>query len=1249
MILMACVALPAHSKTKNPKIVFLIAEKEYRTDETLHGFFNEELAHLEIEAKFVTAPPDGPDRNNLKGLAQALQDADLLFLSVRRRAPTTAQMKALRAYVEAGKPIIGIRTSSHPFHLRGKTAPQGHALWEAFDPDILGGNYTGHHGNQQKTWFRTEPTAKGHPILKGLPSAETEKIPSGGSLYKVLPLADKAEVLLHGFAEGVEQSQPVAWTHKPESGNRVFYTSLGHLQDFQQPAFRILLLNAVHWTLGLPSPGHSRKPPPNPQKQSRLPKLNTPGDLELELVLREPQVGNPLYLNFDERGRLWVVEYLQYPWPAGLRLVSHDKVYRNVYDPPHAPPPPHPPGSPFRGKDRISIHEDTDGDGTFDSRKIFLDGLSIATAALKGRGGVYVLNPPYLLFYADADNDDRPDSPTPRVLLSGFGLEDSHSIANSLRWGPDGWLYATHGSTVTAYVRRHGPDNQPLPGEKPIHRMGQFAWRYHPETHRFEIFAEGGGNAFGVEFDSAGRLFSGHNGGDTRGFHYVQGGYYRKTFGKHGNLSNPYAFAHFPAMAHSKVQRFTHTFEIYEDTALPARYHGKLFGVSPNLRHLVASHIRPHGSTLRTEDIDHPVTIGDDPRDKWFAPVDIQAGPDGHLYFADFHARQIAHYIAYSRGLTDPGLGRVYRLKAKDIPPANGPAFPRGPQAFTPENLLQTLLHHPSRWHRETALRLLGDRKTPRHNDTLRATLAKETGPAALHALWALNLGGGFGKETALQALNHRNPHVRRWSIRLLGDQRQVSPGVAEALAQTAASEPDPEVRAQLASTARRLPVQQALPILAHLLHRKEDATDPHIPQLLWWAFETHADAHAPLLQFFKDRRHWDSQLRTDSATPQQNLMRRWALAGSQAELQACAQLLRLSPDDANTQRLLKGFEAAFAGRPIPPLPSSLEQALSKARGQDSLLLAIRRNDRQAIGQGLDQVKNTNLPLPQRIQLARALGDIRSPRTTLTFTDLVKDGRHEPLRLEALLALQKLDDPRVAQQLVPVHNSLPPALQPATLNLLSSRASWAATLLQHLQDSSARKTHLDPETLDKLRHHAKTHPTVRRILNELHPHNPNPRPTGPTHQEHLALARAGGGNPKSGEALYHGKAACGACHTLFSRGGNLGPDLTPYDRNNLETLVHAITQPNAEIREGYENLLLTTTDGRILSGFKTEENPRLLILRGLDGQDHLVPRDQIRTLQPAGRSLMPPALLDPLTKTERRDLFAFLTSTTPPK
>ena len=198
-------------------------------------------------------------------------------------------------------------------------------------------------------------------------------------------------------------------------------------------------------------------------------KMTVPDGFAVRLVASEPAVRQPVAIDFDERGRLWVMQYLQYPNPAGLRRVKVDRYSRTVYDRIPEPPPKGP-----KGADRLTIVE-SDG-----SAHDFVSGLNLASAFAFGHGGVFVLQAPYLLFYPDRDRDDVPDR-DPDVLLSGFGMEDAHSVANSLTWGPDGWLYGCQGSTVTAKIR--GIEFQ------------QGVWRYHPLTRKFELFCEGGGNS----------------------------------------------------------------------------------------------------------------------------------------------------------------------------------------------------------------------------------------------------------------------------------------------------------------------------------------------------------------------------------------------------------------------------------------------------------------------------------------------------------------------------------------------------------------------------------------------------------------------------------------------------------------------------------------------------------------------------------------------------------------------------------
>ena len=299
--------------------------------------------------------------------------------------------------------------------------------------------------------------------------------------------------------------------------------------------------------------------------------------------------------------------------------------------------------------DKITVHEDRDGDGTLETEATFVDGLNIATSVVPTGDGAWVLNPPYLLYYADRNRDLKADG-SPEVHLEGFGLEDTHSVVNSLCMGPDGWLYAAQGSTVSGNIRRYGSK------ETPKRSMGQAIWRYHPITHQYEIFAEGGGNAFGVAFDDEGEIFSGHNGGDTRGFHYLQDAYYRKGFNKHGGLSNPNSFGYLDPMRHAPIQRFTHTMLLTEGTAFGTLMPRSMLAVDPLHGKLIQTQLLPVGSTFETKDMDDIVASDD----KWFRPVAIQDGPDGAATICDWNDFQVALLYAHV-GKMDRDHGRVYR------------------------------------------------------------------------------------------------------------------------------------------------------------------------------------------------------------------------------------------------------------------------------------------------------------------------------------------------------------------------------------------------------------------------------------------------------------------------------------------------------------------------------------------------------------------------------------------------------------
>jgi type 1 glutamine amidotransferase len=230
---------PAH-------IVFMIGEEEYHTWETLPDFAGKELKAKGYRVDIINA--DEKDKNDFPGIAAALKDADLLFLSVRRRTPPKEQLDAVRAYLAAGKPLVGIRTACHAFALRptDKLTDPKLAAWQEFDPEVIGGHYTGHYG-KDKVAVSLAPGAGTHAILKGV---DVSKLVGNGGLYKVSPLNPAATPLLMGTIAD-QPSEPIAWTYlQGEKKGRVFYTSLGHPDDFQNPEVRKLLLNAVVWALG---------------------------------------------------------------------------------------------------------------------------------------------------------------------------------------------------------------------------------------------------------------------------------------------------------------------------------------------------------------------------------------------------------------------------------------------------------------------------------------------------------------------------------------------------------------------------------------------------------------------------------------------------------------------------------------------------------------------------------------------------------------------------------------------------------------------------------------------------------------------------------------------------------------------------------------------------------------------------------------------------------------------------------------
>ena len=961
--------------------------------------------------------------------------------------------------------------------------------------------------------------------------------------------------------------------------------------------------------------------------QESLKKLKTQSDLVVELIAHEPTVRQPLHISFDARGRMWVVNYAQYPYPAGLKIVEYDRYIRAKFDKVPLPPPNH-----FRGADYITIHEDVKGDGSFSKVKTFVDGLNIATSTLHGRGGVWVSNPPYLLFYPDKDGDGVPDG-DPVVHLSGFGLEDTHSVENSLMWGADGWIYGCQGSTCTAKVKveiEHEATTTDF--------LGQAIWRYHPDTHKFEIFAEGGGNTFGVAFDEKGRLYSGTNWGKFRGLHYVQGGYYVKGWGKHGPLTNPYALGFFDHMPHTgNADRLTHTFIFYGGDALPERFRGKIIGPSPLQRRIHVTREEPVGSTYQTFEEPFLVTSADG----WFRPVDLKAGPDGALYVADLYENRISHVDP--RDNWHRQSGRIYRVRAEDA------------KAIQPFDLttktgpeLVDLLRSKNRWFRETALRILYDRKDASLIPQLKSKLVAYGGQDALEVLWALHACGGFNEAVALRAMCHSTIDVRRWAVRLAGDRNGVSPAVAEKLVDMARKEPDAQVRSQLASTAKRLPGSDALPIVFELLRRNQDLGDVHIPMLAWWALEAKAEKDRDsILRRFDDAGTWHVPMVEKFIT--ERIVQRYALAGGDVNLLACARLLRAAPDARSTDQVLDGLEKAFAGRAASKFPEELKQAVALSLRDDAagrhLSLGVRVGHPGALAAALTVVADESANKDRRAEFLRLFGEVSHPSSVPVLLKTVCESKSHAIRLAAMTALQRYDSPAIAETVIDqyvgpwAHEA---ELQTAAQNLLASRPAWALAMLQTVDSGkmAPRKVSLD------VVRNIKRFPDER-IGKLVEKHWGKIRAATPAEKQKdmLRLAqilKLGGGDERSGKVAFTN--TCAKCHKLFNEGAAVGPELTGYERDNIRYWIENIVDPSAQIRDEYLAFVVDTKDGRTLTGIIAAQDKVTVTLKLSDAQQVRLAREQIEELRASPISIMPEDVLKDLNDQQIRDLFAYLMS-----
>ncbi len=970
-------------------------------------------------------------------------------------------------------------------------------------------------------------------------------------------------------------------------------------------------------------------------------RLQAPEGLKATLFASEPMVRQPNFVKCDPRGRLWTIQYLQYPNPAGLKRVSVDRWSRTTYDRVPEPPPRGPIGA-----DVITILEDTDGDGRADRSKNVIEGLNLCTGLEFGHGGLFVLQMPYLLFYPDRNHDDVPDS-DPEVLLTGFGMEDAQSVVNHLTWGPDGWLYGVTGSTTTNRVR--GLEFQ------------QGVWRYHPRTQAFELFCEGGSNLFGLTFDARGQLFFSSNGGQLC-YHGLQGAYYAKSFGKHGGLHNPFAYGWWEEIVKRQPQRGGPTTggTVYLGGAIPS-LEGRFLG-GDFLGHTASAwSLIPGGGTFEADRVGTLL----DPRDTWAGITDVCFGPAGEIYLSDFYDRRTAHPDPDAEW--DRSNGRIYR-----IAPAEHATMPPADFRQRTTSDLIAALGHSNHWHRRQARLELASRRDPAAVPSLRERLGSSDSSSVLEAFWTLLSSGQLEPRDTLPLFTHSSDDVRFWAVRAAGDEWPEDHEIVTALLAAAARERSPLVLTQFLATARRLSAESSLKVL---LATGDQIFPVHHARLrwpAWWAAEAHCIENAPRWVNRAQNGGWETA-HGQFLLPL--VARRLAAEAQPATYEAAAAILASAPE-RNRPEVLEAIEQGLAERvrtPVTPTQGDLFTASAtkaEARGKNSTARASKVEGPLAVAIhaawkavptdptlaslaleiGLEGAASSiataagdpNIPEEQRLNLLRALDHSGDPDSLKLLLPSL-ERTNSPRMLVALLqSLGRLEDEALTTRCVALLQHPQQSVRDAARKLLLSRPASTRAVFAQIDAGrlAAADVPLDEVRLVALHGDPVLDAFVRRHWGRVQAGTP---------EEKLAEMRrlnndlrAAGGNPQRGRELF--KQNCAACHKLFGDGANIGPDLTTTSRSDREFLLRSLVDPSAVVRSQYLTTVIATTGGQVLTGLILERAAGRIVVVDAKGEKQTIPLEAIESMRDSDVSLMPEGLLAKLAPQDVRDLFAWLQS-----
>jgi len=1175
-------------------------------------------------------------------------DALLIYANTERIAPE--QEKALLDYVENGGGFAPIHCASYCF----LNSPRYIAL--------VGAQFKSHGTGE----FETRVVDAADPVTKGLEAFRT-----WDETYVHARHNEKDRHVLQ-VRDEKGADEPWTWTRTQGKG-RVFYTAYGHdNRTWGHPGFHDLVERGLRWaankgevfdsrprvaSAGLkplpyekaPSeipqyvPGRSWGTMGDPISQMQLPldpaesvkHMALPKGLEARLFAAEPQVFKPIALNWDHKGRLWIAETVDYPNNLQRRGEGHD---------------------------RITICEDTDGDGQGDKFTVFADRLSIPTSLAFANGGLIVHQAPDTLFLRDTDGDDKAD--VRRALFTGWGTGDTHAGPSNLRYGFDNWIYG-----IVGYSGFNGD----VGGEH--HEFRQGIYRFKPDGSKLEFLRNTNNNSWGVGFSEEGLLFGSTANGCPSVYLPIPYRYYEKVRG----MATPGAMASiadsnrmFPVTEKVRQVDYFGGFTagaghaLYTARAFPKVYWNSTAFVAEPTGHLVATFaLEKRGSDFASHNEWNLVASDDE----WTSPVAAEVGPDGSVWIIDWYNYIVQHNPtpkgfrtgkgnAYETPLRDKTHGRIYRIAAVGAPAATSP------RALDPNDAagLVAALKDDNLFWRLHAQRLLVERA---RKDVVPALIAmvKDApidaiglAPGAIHALWALQgLGALDGSDkaapaSAIAALAHPSAGVRRNAAQVLAR----NPGAAGSIGAAALlADPDPQVRLTallaLADAPESAPVAEAL-VMA-LVEGKVDG-DRWLADAATSAAATHARPFLKALSARKFDRAAPSSATLSIAGRVAEHYARGVAAGSSAEVLVA--LKDGSPPVA--EAVISGLARGWPKDRPPTLDEDADRAMvallktASPAGRAQLVGLAGRWGSKAIESSAGEIaasflataRDEKQPEAARVDAARRLVEFRpkDAKAAGSLLELISPKVSQGVAVGLVDAAGRSESPEVGKAMVARMAAMTPAVRSEAARVLLGRGEWTLAFLDGVDRGDASLSQLSlPRTQSLAAHPDVAIASRARAL--IARGGGLPDADRQKVIDGLAPLVLKGGDPGKGKLAFD--AQCAKCHMIGGVGGKVGPDLTGMAAHPREELLIHILDPSRSVEGNFAQYTLATTDGRVLNGLLASESRTAVEILDAEGKSTRVPREEIDEFAASKRSLMPEGFEKQLGPEGMADLLAFLT------